>query len=290
MAQVKRHGRQLHGGGRKGKMNDVNKLATEALQTLIRNAVAPFSTTITADHGAIGVAKGSGTLVQMCNRTGILTCAHAADTLRTGQEFGLGLQTPNSSYWHLPKIPVSQVRKFVIGSGNESRSGPDIAFIELPEEIASSIKARASVLNLDHERYSAAGYQVQNQMGYNVIVGSVEKLNSRVKLNEQSDELHNHTIIIAGTASNYSSTNGTYDVIEFVTDLTNSPKNVSSFGGVSGGGLWTVYVEDDGYQLKYRDKRLHGVAFLEEIGPPRKIICNGPSAVFSELRKKIALG
>jgi hypothetical protein len=74
-----------------------------------------------------------------------------------------------------------------------------------------------------------------------------------------------------------------FDLCSFAVSFKDSVGSPCSYGGMSGGGLWRVYIDTD--KKVTRERRLVGVAFYEydtDTGQ-RMITCHGPKSVYTHL-------
>jgi hypothetical protein len=58
-----------------------------------------------------------------------------------------------------------------------------------------------------------------------------------------------------------------------------------SYGGMSGGGLWRVYLEKVGKDVIVKERMLYGVAFYQRFlrGKKGLVVCHGPQSVYGML-------
>jgi len=183
------------------------------------------------------------------------------------------------------------VRVKLAWDGNISEWGPDLALLELPNSVVSTIEAHKSFLNLVQQKEMLAEETLSPQIGPWVVTGMVGELS---QFSHQSE-----TKIVKATAGARALFSGLdqvyqkdgYDYLELIADadLRDVPQ---SFAGVSGGGLWQIRLfKDKSERITWDEKRhFRGVAFWQSAitDRQRRIRCHGPQSIYEkawELRK-----
>jgi hypothetical protein len=118
---------------------------------------------------------GSGMLMVFDQIKGILTAAHVLDKLQEVDELGF-VQFPNRpNQPQRIRVPFRLLDWARIGEDDDSDSGPDLAFIKLPEDTAASLSALGTFANFRrHRRLAlAAGPVPDADASVDAVVGVV---------------------------------------------------------------------------------------------------------------------
>ncbi|MCJ7497963.1 MAG: hypothetical protein MUO78_07505 [candidate division Zixibacteria bacterium] len=89
---------------------------------------------------------GSGTLVQIQDKYGIITAQHLANELEKFNKLGLNI----ASHEHKVVVQIPSLRIVKIGTYIRNSMGQDLAVIILPEESIGTIKAKKSFWNISY--------------------------------------------------------------------------------------------------------------------------------------------
>ena len=221
---------------------------------------------------------GSGTLVRIKNAFHILTAAHVWSATRDMEEIGLVLTDYPSAF----KIPRSISTKQV-WDGKISEWGPDLALLEIPGSVVSTIEAHKSFLNLTQQREMLLADMPFARKRLWMITGMVGEFSKFVHHSERK------TVEATAEARGFFSVvhqahqRDGYDYLDLGADIGHSDVP-QSFGGVSGGGLWEINLSIDKSQKISWDEKRHfrGVAFWQSAvyDGRRDIRCHGPQSIF----------
>lgn len=224
---------------------------------------------------------GSGTLVQVEETYHVLTAAHVWHETRDAEQVGLVISSsPLEFKVHRYVITVKQV-----WDRENAEWGPDLALLQLPPSVVSTMKVHKSFLNLTLQKAALGARPVRTEAGLWTITGMVE----------QFSEVHQHpeSSIVEVTAP----AKAFFSMIQQTHDrkgydyfdcgvMVNLPGVPLSFGGVSGGGLWEVGVSmAKSGKISWDGKRyFRGVAFWQSgVSGGRRIVrCHGPRSIFTK--------
>jgi len=234
-----------------------------------------------------GECAGSGTLVCLNGQEGILTAAHVLEELPSQGEIGLLLAG------NQPKIPTSlkfnanYCRRYVIPGARSKENGPDIAFMTLPPDILSLVKAKASVFNLDKRREQILARNFPTTHCLYCVTGIIAERTVPIKAPNPLQ----HAALLAGSFEpggivplpDYAG----MDLFCFSPQVDVGYTPPFSYQGVSGGGLWKLLVKNMGSDEQLVDCWLNGVAFYqsESANGARTITCHGPRSIYSSLSR-----
>lgn len=245
---------------------------------------------ITARNGQLAPA-GTGTLVSFRESHYFLTARHVWEG-EGGHKSGL----KNCDWIRIPLKENSRCR-FAIGpneiipygpdvpsSWNEW--GPDIALLQIPPERVGSFTAVGRPffpLSVKRE------CQLDCVLETTFLIGA-PALRGTFSAESAVPELQGMNVILGG--GRYSATDlapdlrPQFDFLDVLIDTT-QPDVAPSFEGVSGGGLWTVYVYREKGGEIHNFKILRGVAFWQEsLGDwALRVRCHGPQSIGEVLRR-----
>lgn len=202
---------------------------------------------------------GSGTLVQIGQRRGILTAAHVLDVLPAEEPIGILNFARRRELQH--KIVISERDKFYLPEWPQSRIA-DCGFLMLDQEAISRLESFGCVfhnLAIPRKFKDVQHFGHDRQMTF--VAGVVEETRE-VQINQQ-----NRPVIVYEAQTLPSKT---LKRIQCLGLIVTSPDYASymsapkTYQGLSGGGVWSLifYRANDNEPLKI-DKKLVGVAFYE---------------------------
>jgi hypothetical protein len=222
---------------------------------------------------------GSGTLVELASRHYILTADHVWNRVEVQDWEELGLMLTDGAPLGIERSLIAAKR---LRAGSYSRWGPDLALLEIPPNLVGTIMARKSFLNLARRRSMLPSHPPQTEKSLWAVMGLVGQKSTV----EPVDEKRTVIARVRGEAffgvTCTAERRGEYDYLTVYakTTLREVP---SSFGGISGGGLWEVTLKMRGDSIISRgEHHFRGVAFWEEREAPDRIAirCHGPHSIF----------
>lgn len=222
---------------------------------------------------------GSGTLVYVDNVFGILTAHHVLEAIPASGTLGIILPYHNKE--HRYTIEISHVTRIPIARGRSDSDGPDIAFIRLPQSYVGQIKAFGTFYSLEHDIGEILNSPIDNNIGLWGISGYPDEYKKEIESGGSFDGVMKYEAdcLFGSIDKCYSS--GEFDYIEIPVDYQNDLP--ISFGGVSGGGLWHIILEQPP-QGNIRVQRIifSGVAFYQSAleNRFRSLKCHGRRSVY----------
>jgi hypothetical protein len=230
---------------------------------------------------------GSGTLVQLGQQCGIVTAAHVTAQFSRRRHIGLLLyeQLYNRRVQAL-RFSKSDAQFYMIGPGR-FRHGPDLAFVHLPDDAIRSLRARASFFNLNKRREAVVSGELMNRRKYfDCVAGTVDQHSSPVANAEPPSPSMNFGGVLQTGSSTVLPPRHGLDLMILHPSRGPGDRPVTSYQGLSGGGLWRVFCKERSPRVyDFHEACLIGVAFREgalERGK-RKIKCHGPLSVYQNL-------
>jgi len=225
-------------------------LGTGDLRQNIVRSLGSSTVAILALYGNSVQFIGSGSLVFVTDSHYILTAAHVWDRLQSTPTLGI---TVTDNINHKFQIPVPAIFPTVFQpdalAWNEW--GPDLALLRIPPELVGGIQAFQGFEHI------LAPPKPFGKVGETwVAMGVPEEL---AKLTQTHAELQISGRFVAPNPH----THGQHDYFDFEVD-SSSPEMPTTWGGMSGGGLWKVWLyhsPEDGEINWY--SRLMGVIYWE---------------------------
>lgn len=223
---------------------------------------------------------GSGTLVEINGLRGILTAAHVWEATRRAANIHLPLTMGRSSF----AIPRDLISPRTLRDANEPEWGPDLALLEISQPYLSTIAAHKSFLNLSQQERRLPDHPPKIEKGLWVVMGMVEEFSDvDARSAEMTVGAHVQCRAFFSLIQETHDRQG-FDYLDVSAKL-ELPDVPSSFGGVSGGGLWQVDLSTarPGGPPSWDGKRhFRGVAFWQsDVSDARRAIrCHGPQSIF----------
>ncbi len=223
------------------------------------------------------VSRGSGTLVRYGAAQGILTCAHVAEAVLKQSEIGLNLFSKGNKFQSL-KIDRAVIHPRVLGSPPWCQHGPDLAFLQLPPDLMSSIGASATIVNLDKQHENATAGEVSDKY-FEVVCGVVDEWIDDPEVTGTKSTTTIEALLNIGSVAKVVKSDG-FDLLFFKPFPEDGFELPESYKGTSGGGLWRFYVAEELGGKRLLQSRLMGVAFFETAD---HVVCHGPVSIFEKL-------
>lgn len=212
---------------------------------------------------------GSGVLVSIEGRRGILTAGHVAAKYERLTEIGLVRFVTTGNQRRMLKL--EDTRTIIVQSSNsfeESKEVFDLAFTQLPPDIASAIQAQQIFLNVERNREKFEAPPPAEGKHVDVMLGLVAEFSDQPFVS--GTEVVSPMRAIMHPCHVCEQTNGLLTVEALDYNLHELPKK---FGGMSGGGLWRVYFTENETDSQIVTTVLCGIATWQI--DDRKIACQG---------------
>jgi hypothetical protein len=232
---------------------------------------------------------GSGTLIQAGEKKGILTAQHVVDSTSFLRAERIGFSLKDRPHkFHIDKGSLDIIR-----FGNEQREikEPDIAYLGLLSPEIGWIDSIKSFWNLGSNIDDALAIDTSSDLGMWVIYGCPDEYTEIVDINSTFEKTISF-MAISG-ASGIVKTRfdkGGLDYIDVSLTYDNEERLPSTFGGVSGGGLWHVVLcESKERNIFSRWPTFCGIAFAESpiVDNERLIHCYGPETIYRYCYEKL---
>jgi hypothetical protein len=233
-------------------------------------------------HGERLDLCGTGTLVWFAGVHYIMTAAHVWEDLCKGAapaRVGLTLRENLDHKYLIDRAAIVTTGPPTPAEWNEW--GPDIVFLRVPPEHVGGIEVYRVFWNLARKRtpgVNAICIDLRVLMGAPYELGEFTEVHAELQITGMfsAPEIERHSSMQAPETIRHD-----YDYIDLDMDLT-IPGVPQTFGGVSGGGLWRVFVywSDATNEITWA-KDIEGVAFHQSdlINGHRTIRCHGPQSI-----------
>jgi len=249
--------------------------------------IAPYTMSFVLKDKSAVHPMGSGTWVNFSGIEGVLTAAHVLEKVLAQETIGVMCYGTRSTETQSFEIDLREVEAVCFGEAPWTQSGPDLGFLRIPSQRLGTIKAIGSFANAEKHYAEMLRGEPESKDRIEIVSGGVaewvtesERTTKLLKTNLPG--LANVGLIVSIEDV------GQFDVLRF------EPKPVElklpeSFKGMSGGGLWRIFIkkEDDG-SFSFVTRRLVGVAFYEAVNDGQmEIFCHGPKSIYNQLATAI---
>jgi hypothetical protein len=232
---------------------------------------------------------GSGTLVQVANKYGILTARHVTQELKKFHKVGLNLGT----FVHRFAIDIAFLPIVDIGSRVGDDIGPDLAVIILPEIHEGTIKAKKSFWNLSYYGKTISSEPLVKDLSTHlwIVCGFVGVWTRNEGPTDGFDKTKNCCCLCGFTGAEEYWTQRGFDYLKLSVLYENTADLPLTFGGVSGGGIWKAELSrsNDGKISCSKDPLFLGVAFRQTPiqNSLRSIIDHGWRSIYEQVPPSI---
>jgi hypothetical protein len=177
------------------------------------------------------------------------------------------------------RLDLDHTERIVTWNGKEC-DAPDIAFLKIPEVDGRNLEAAGAVFyNLGLARVFALSKREHRMRRCHAVVGVVGEWTETSPAQFAKGLKIDVGGLFGAVKNSREFKEGNTDLVEVEIDHAGSPRAPKSYGGVSGGGLWELYVELDGsLKVVEVNKWLCGVAFRQS-ADHRKVTCNGAPSI-----------
>jgi hypothetical protein len=226
-----------------------------------------------------GKQWGSGTLVEIAGQIGVLTAYHVIIEKKPNESLGITLEERVHDF----RIEPDEMEIIHIGIPEDPSDlerlgwkGPDLSFVWLKSAARiATIKSKKSIYQVSLERYRRTGYDLR--------VASWFLSGTPHQKTERGDGCTILSPIIMGVHQLGPVVFiGEFDYVSLHVNcgVHDAP---SKFGGVSGGGFWSVYFERDSEgKPSHRSPVFAGVAFWQTVEKESKCFIkgHGPKSIY----------
>jgi hypothetical protein len=228
------------------------------------------------------VLVGSGTLVQIAGKYGILTAQHVIPILRKSNTLLVSV----ASYRHRCEVDIKNVDFIELSKDSNNEKWPDLAFVLLCGNELDNIRAKKPFWNMSYWKVKLVSSPVCLDSSLWIISGNPAVYTKTEGPSARAIEAKCFLNELGYTCIEREFTEGIFDYLEAGISYKPGTKIPKDFGGVSGGGLWQIPISEsqDG-KVQASDPILYGVAFRQSeiVNNKREIICHGRNSIYKVL-------
>jgi hypothetical protein len=243
---------------------------------------------IVRDRIEDALCAGSGTLVRVGQLYGLLTAAHVLAELPKSGEVGIIFY--RSGAIQKQTIKMEYTDQLTISGSTFGPDGPDLGFLRLPQETVGWLKATNVFFNISKRRPQVLAKQAPAPDCVDAVVGMVDQLTKEIPVSEPKTRAMVFSAIFSDGVVEKERNKCGFDIFEFKPANYPDFQLPTNFEGVSGGGLWRIYLTERDGTPEIVDKRLLGVPFYQNLenGIVTSINCHGPMGIYGTLYDAIA--
>ena len=246
---------------------------------------------------------GTGVLALVDGKRFILTARHVADEIKEYDRIAVALSFGKKDF--IPWVPISKNEIFTFGDGrHREEEGPDLSFIILPLGPMGSIAAQKSFFDIGkHKETSLAfaekGLEEFSQHCYFLQGHPGERSLLSLDGHGATLSFRNYTLIVYPIDYQPAGDDG-HDYLIFPADENEhsrtidqrpipTKKRLSSWGGMSGGGVWLLGLRRSDGKIEFVPPTLFGVCFYQWMrsGKVSHVKAHGPISIYETLYRKI---
>ena len=227
----------------------------EDLLDAIRDQLANFAVGLVERvEGAGSKVLGSGVLMSIEGRRGILTCGHVAKQYDKLCEIGLARLIAGTQQRRI--VNIADAHHIIVHSSDKWTEGDlDLAFTYLNPEVADSIAAQSVFLNIEKNRGRIEGQKLTDGYSVDVMFGLIAQYSGEPAIEEGKLVSPIRAVIYRRKMHNDKNA-----FLRFQTIDDEPEKLPKDFGGPSGSGLWRIRFVDHGAgKFDIIEKRLWGI-------------------------------
>ncbi len=236
------------------------------------------------DNEEVGEPAGTGTLVLIDGMRGILTASHVLAHLPRNGQVGLVRFRDKPDDFQRTFVDMRLTETFALGGASFGPSGPDVAFLRLPDDLAGSLNATNVFFNLTKRPRDELMASLDTKPYADAVAGVIAErtivADSPIP-NTIRKGLKAHLLL--GNVVDDREADG-LDVLDFKIEFGEPDRPPVTYGGVSGGAMWRVTFGVDFKSVHSRT--LVGMAFYEsdaDADGRRFLTCHGPRTIYGPL-------
>jgi hypothetical protein len=266
-------------------IKDLPQELFEEIEEKIRPYVIGLLGVNVSTSGEEAELVGSGTLVRVANKYGILTAQHVTEELMKFHKVGLNL----GAFVHKFAIATEFLPIVEIGGRHRDNIGPDLALMILPGIHIGTINAIKSFWNLSYYAKTVLSKRLVEDIGIHLwtVFGFVGVWSKNGGPAAGFDKTKDCFGLFGFTGAEEYWTVGDFDYLKLSVLYKNRTDLPLSFGGVSGGGIWRteLFRSNDGRISCLNEPLFLGVAFYQTAikNSLRSLIGHGWRSIYEQL-------
>ena len=249
--------------------------------------IAPYTMSFVVKGKSAVHPMGSGTWVNFGGIEGVLTAAHVLEELLAQEKIGIMCYGTRSTETQSFEIDLTEAEAIRFGEAPWTRSGPDLGFLRIPSQRLGTIKAIGSFVNAEKHYADMLSGEPASKDRIEIVSGGVAEWVTEAERTTKLLKTSLPGLANVGRIVSVADV-GQFDVLRFEPTPVEL-KLPESFKGMSGGGLWRIFIkkEEDG-SFSFVSRRLVGVAFYEAVHDEKlEIFCHGPKSIYNQLATAI---
>ena len=225
---------------------------------------------------------GTGTLVSIEDKRGILTAAHVIEKFDSASPLGIVMPSPFDLTPERFEIPTDHVQLCCAESLGGTK--PDIEVVILPPCHLSALLAKKSFYNLTKHRPEVFENPPDCENFVWILAGVPDEWSRDGEPQRAFKSTREFTLMLGFGIVEPSSRFSDFDCLDFKVDRPEDSGIPKSFGGCSGGGLWHVPITDS-KSVAVDKTQLMGVAFEQacKYSPTNTIYCVGRDVIYKHM-------
>jgi hypothetical protein len=224
---------------------------------------------------------GTGTLVNVEGLDCILTADHVLEVFRESDELSLMSSFKGEPRGH--QFLLSHLGIHRIARGSSVEAGPDVGLIVLPQQSIGALRSEKVFYNVSKRAERFAGTYLPCDYGFWFNCGLVGETEKILPPLPNILSMKGYEGLCGASANPSESDDGVFDYLEVRVDYGGRTDLPSTFGGMSGGGLWQVLLRrTSNGNIEPEDYILSGLAFFqtEVEHQTRRLRCHGRKTVY----------
>lgn len=253
-----------------------------AIERIIRHTVALMRCDV--NHRAETCRLiGTGTLLTVDGASGILTAAHVISQL--SEQCSLGVLSSFEGRPERSRYKFHHLILHKIAKGKDDAYGPDIGFIALPIQDISYLKSEKVFYNVNKREQIHGLTPFDTKTGFWLTCGFPGEWEQSRTGDNNETVIKSHGALCGSSSISKEYAAGEYDYLEINVDCSSAnPELPSSFGGLSGAGIWQMpLVKNQAGEINPDEFILSGVAFYQSSVQHgwRCLRCHGRKTIYN---------
>lgn len=243
---------------------------------------------VSGEGGERAQLMGSGTLVRVDDKQGILTAQHVVASRRWKQSTHLGLCFLADI--HRPIIHTDYLKVLEVARPLSDSKGPDLAVILLPPTDVTWLQEKRLFWNISVNRKHILPSPLDKDIGVWFVCGFPDEFTKREEPQRGFDQVMGYFNLSGYSGVEREWADANYDFVDLPVLYEQKSGLPISFGGISGGGVWQVpLLKTKEGEIQAKEPIFSGVAFYQTkiVDKKRTIRCHGRRSVYEIVYKAL---
>ena len=232
---------------------------------------------------------GSGTLVRVGNKLGVLTADHVLTALPK-EEVGLAFPPLGADTPQRIVVRTDPNLRLRIGPASGTQSGPDIGVLLLRPADAAKIPSSSVGYNLSLRQRKVLAAPRDIGAGGWFLCGVPDEWKQLSAPTGTFTKVRLFRGFCGAGVVSRERIDSAFDYLDLDITASGAYEGPESFQGVSGGGLWQIVLEEHEGKIAISEHILSGVAFYQLVDSERvqTVVCHGRRSIYSSVLNGIA--